>query len=82
MATTELLQPCKDCGHQVSKKAESCPNCGRQRPGGGVSMGVIILTGIIGVFIAVLLIHSASDAKQQMTSISNDLNGTVATSTP
>ncbi len=24
------LRPCKDCGHEVSKSAEACPNCGRR----------------------------------------------------
>ncbi len=24
------LKPCRDCGHEVSKTAEVCPNCGRR----------------------------------------------------
>ncbi|NVJ59498.1 MAG: zinc-ribbon domain-containing protein [Gammaproteobacteria bacterium] len=24
------LKKCKDCGHEISKSAESCPNCGRR----------------------------------------------------
>jgi len=24
----EKLKKCKDCGHSISKSAESCPNCG------------------------------------------------------
>ena len=23
------LQPCPDCGHQISPQAEACPSCGR-----------------------------------------------------
>jgi len=66
----------------VSKKAEACPSCGRQRPGGGVSMGVVILTGLVGTFIAVLLIHSAYSASQDMTRISNDLINPTVTVAP
>jgi len=44
----ETLKPCKSCGQSVSAKAEACPKCGRQRPGGGVSSGVMIVTVLIG----------------------------------
>lgn len=27
------LVPCKDCGHQVSKRAKTCPSCGVRKPG-------------------------------------------------
>ncbi len=26
---TRLIE-CKDCGHEVSKSAEACPNCGKR----------------------------------------------------
>jgi hypothetical protein len=61
------LKRCKDCGTEVSKRAETCPSCGRQRPGGGVSSAVVILTGLIGSAIAVWLITQASNAASMVT---------------
>lgn len=43
------LMTCADCGARVSKKAETCPGCGRQRPGGGVSAAVVLSTVILGL---------------------------------
>lgn len=51
------MTACKECGHQVSEKAEACPNCGRQRPGGGVSSTVVLSTVIVGIVL--LLIFGA-----------------------
>ncbi|MDF2093612.1 hypothetical protein P0Y31_14760 [Knoellia sp. 3-2P3] len=61
---SEKLRPCKSCGHQVSKKAATCPSCGRHNPGGGVSAQVVILTGILGAALAVFIISQAYGAAQ------------------
>lgn len=58
MSTT----PCKDCGTQVSTRAEACPSCGRQRPGGGVSGSVVMATVIIGLAIVAFILWRAMDA--------------------
>jgi hypothetical protein len=49
------LQKCKECGHEVSTKAESCPNCGspvkRKRgfaAGCLTVIGILMLIGFIG----------------------------------
>ncbi len=49
----EKMRPCKACGETVAKRAETCPKCGRQRPGGGVSSAVVITTALIGFAIVV-----------------------------
>lgn len=34
------MVPCPDCGKSVSDNAPSCPNCGRQSPGGQAQLEV------------------------------------------
>ena len=31
----DKLKPCRDCGHEVSRGAKSCPQCGQKKPGKG-----------------------------------------------
>ncbi len=57
------LRKCKDCGGDVSKKAETCPHCGaplRKKKGGSQVAGCLVLI-IIGVVLAV--IFSTGDDK-------------------
>lgn len=54
------LVTCADCGARVSKKAETCPGCGRQRPGGGVSAAVVLSTVIIGLAVIALMLWNTS----------------------
>ncbi len=60
------MKPCKECGNQVSTKAETCPNCGRQRPGGGVSGTVVLATVIIGVVLLLLFGWRVMDSYQTL----------------
>jgi hypothetical protein len=48
------LFPCPDCGHEVSKKAEACPSCGRKlkSKSSGAALLLIILLAFILYFIA------------------------------
>jgi hypothetical protein len=41
------MKKCKDCGTEVSKKADTCPKCGRNRPGGGVGTNVALFTVLV-----------------------------------
>ena len=46
------LVKCKECGKEVSKKAETCPHCGIKNPGITTSeyfIGFIVLFGIVGI---------------------------------
>lgn len=48
------LKPCKECGNQISDKAESCPQCGAKQPKKTslftkIVLGLIIFTVILGV---------------------------------
>ena len=50
------LVKCKDCGHEVSKKAKTCPNCGVKKPAAkGMSKSkavllVVVAIAAVGVF--------------------------------
>ena len=51
------LEVCPDCGHEVSKSALCCPNCGakrkakcRSKKGGFISLALIPVFSIIGGF--------------------------------
>jgi hypothetical protein len=53
------LKPCPDCGHQISKTAAKCPNCGRdlnfgQQVAIGAALGILAL-----IIIGLLLIGAA-----------------------
>lgn len=56
------LIKCKECGKQISSKADSCPNCGRKRPKStsGFTWAVVIFLAI-GVYSAI----SASNKKDE-----------------
>lgn len=41
------LVKCKECGHEISKKADSCPNCGAKPPAKTSAFTWIVLTVII-----------------------------------
>jgi uncharacterized OB-fold protein len=66
------LSPCPDCGHMVSRQAESCPQCGRffqrfkvvvDRAGwaGTIALGIFlifILFALVNILLVVLLVGS------------------------
>jgi hypothetical protein len=41
---------CRDCGHQVSKKSATCPNCGRR-----IAFGIVIFLAVFCASFAVAL---------------------------
>jgi hypothetical protein len=54
------MTKCKECGAEISTKAESCPKCGAKRSGGGnIGCGTVI----VGIFVAILLISLFSGNK-------------------
>ncbi len=44
------LVECKECKHQVSDSAKTCPNCGVKNPGTGCLDTIIGLAFLIGIF--------------------------------
>lgn len=50
------LTKCKDCGHEVSKQAASCPNCGApiRKQSGNIGGGSVTLIGIVIFIIYVM----------------------------
>lgn len=58
------LIKCKECGHDVSDKADACPNCGAkvQKPAQQVGCGTIVgVVFLVGFLIAVFSGSSSSD---------------------
>jgi hypothetical protein len=56
------LTKCKDCGTEVSTKADACPTWGRARPGGGVSGTVVLATVLIGLALVAFILWRANDS--------------------
>ena len=50
------IKPCKECGNQISDKAESCPQCGAKQP---KKMGIFAWIAII--FVGMLVIGAIAD---------------------
>lgn len=44
------LQKCKECGHEISKKADKCPNCGAPQKTEQYGCGTLILVVLLGGF--------------------------------
>ena len=53
---TMALKKCKECGHEVSTKAESCPHCGAKQKRKGIGclgcFGVILILIFLAIFSA------------------------------
>lgn len=86
------LAPCPDCGHQVSRAANACPNCGRvmrrpnpvrQPPKQYGCCGLLVIVGLLG-FIAVIVSATLSGIRHRQqgetTTESAPLPGPVARS--
>lgn len=49
------IKPCKECGSQISDKAESCPQCGAKQPKKTSKLalifaGLVLFAILIGIF--------------------------------
>lgn len=58
------LKKCKECGHEVSKKADKCPNCGapqKRKPYGCGTLIVIVLLG--GLLVSLFTGNNTSSTK-------------------
>lgn len=52
MAKNKLVK-CSDCGHEISKKAKTCPNCGA-KPKKGSLVAILVLIGFIWFMISLV----------------------------
>lgn len=52
------LKKCKECGHEVSTTAKTCPHCGA-KPNKGIGC-----LGVIGVFIFIVILANIFDSKE------------------
>ncbi len=74
---------CKECGTEVSSKAENCPKCGAKvanRMGCGTAIGVVLLAFFVIRIISTVEIESnASSQQANLDSINNSQNISVST---
>lgn len=75
------LTNCKDCGHSVSKRANTCPHCGVRNPGNTTSMLTQLLVFGLVLWVGTPIIierletdtgNSGGDSNQQRSSISRE----------
>ena len=53
------LVECKDCGHEVSRSAEACPNCGKRLKRRWYEVGPFT-TGLVFILLALFLLGMCS----------------------
>ena len=49
------MKPCKECGKEVSTSANACPNCGRKRPTGGLSLIAKVIVGVVSLLLIIIV---------------------------
>jgi len=54
------LKKCKECGHEISTKAKTCPNCGASNKSSFSTAGIVLIS-FFGVILVFLLIGNWSD---------------------
>ncbi|MDB6124263.1 MAG: hypothetical protein JWQ71_3256 [Pedosphaera sp.] len=52
----QRLIPCKDCGHQVSRNAEVCPNCGCVFEGKNARVFRYVFVGILSLLLTSIIL--------------------------
>src|SRR5689334_14300460 len=61
------MKPCKECGHEISTEATTCPHCGKKNPTGvrtsPIALGCLALIG----FVIVVGLFSSSDSPTSTT---------------
>lgn len=71
------LIKCSECGHGMSDKAKTCPNCGYKKPVDYGLLAGIILIVIFALFIGVVVYKSPvvkeKQAKQKINTLIDDL---------
>jgi hypothetical protein len=48
--SAKFLQPCPDCGKEISKRALACPNCGRR-----VNFGPVMFSAFLWAAFAIAM---------------------------
>jgi Telomeric repeat-binding factor 2. len=71
------MKPCKSCGKEISKKAKTCPNCGRDQR--NFFMRHKIITGFL-ILVAIIFIGALGSGEDQSndSTASNESNSTAS----
>ena len=55
------LKKCKDCDHEISTSAQTCPNCGRRLTSSTVKViGIIVIALIVLTIFGIMVSEAAS----------------------
>jgi hypothetical protein len=73
MSQNETLQPCPDCGREISTSATACPNCGRKLKSTPINILAMIILCAIGVSIAIPFFGAIVGALDSGTTIKGHL---------
>ena len=65
------LIKCKECGKEISSKADTCPNCGVKNKKRGFGVCGILFLGFIGLFLLVFIFFQIQN-RDQMASSNTD----------
>ncbi len=74
------LTKCKDCGHQVSKRAKACPGCGAENPGNRTSAFTYFISFIVMIWLWGIVITEWATMQQGFTATSNQVETPTAIS--
>ena len=77
------LTECKDCGHQVSTRAKTCPSCGVSKPGVAPKKKTSTFNQFLAlVFIAIGVIWINSEMKRNISPTTSEYRSAPAAPTP
>lgn len=63
------LKPCKECGHDVSVSARTCPKCGKPYPTGGLTLPAKVFLAMLGLFVIGQVLSSTSSKSRDRASV-------------
>lgn len=68
------LMKCKECGNEVSAKADSCPKCGAKIKVKSIGFGLILVLFLIGLFLHFFVNNSNSPSSTPSKPIASDVS--------
>lgn len=69
---SKKLKKCKDCGAEISKSAETCPQCGRKQNKPIIKKMIILIIALL--IIVAIAGASQSEKKENLVLVSSEMN--------